>query len=391
MKSFLFSYLIIIPWLINLNAANASIMTCQESPAATVFVPFELEIDPMERLLLINIENDPDSIYIGFEPQVFDDDINGRGMLIIGWRFDGRVDVYHQPGLKPDPYKFNIAGKGLAHIAERLLEGAFLEINDQGAQTWFSFADVYDRPIEISLSESHPAKRRPFGLLAPMGHATENPRGLPLVLLHDFYFVRRAHTELTVEINGRHHKPDKLPMPLNGRRMYFARYSPDPLILTLNPEKNASLQVLPVENDGHAYTGNTSIELTDHATAPGIKSLSRSYKHHTVTLSFAPAFPNLKELIDGEIMEGQFDVKGHSSTGKVAGVYRVEKLNGSIEISMTPSKGWIPNERSWSLRFLYSINRIFKSWPSTYTWTAVLTPEEAGEYEIASNWQRNGT
>jgi hypothetical protein len=46
--------------------------------------PFCIDIDPMERLLLVNFEKDPDTIYIGFEPQVFDDPINGRGHLVIG-------------------------------------------------------------------------------------------------------------------------------------------------------------------------------------------------------------------------------------------------------------------------------------------------------------------
>ena len=37
------------------------------------YSPFTLTVDPMERLLLINITADPDEVYIGFEPQVFDD------------------------------------------------------------------------------------------------------------------------------------------------------------------------------------------------------------------------------------------------------------------------------------------------------------------------------
>ena len=61
--------------------------------------PFQISIDPMERLLLVNFEKDPDTFYVGFEPQVFDDNVNGRGHLIIGWRVDGKVDVYHEPGL----------------------------------------------------------------------------------------------------------------------------------------------------------------------------------------------------------------------------------------------------------------------------------------------------
>ncbi len=91
--------------------------------------PFRIDIDPMERLLLINIENDPDSLYIGFEPQVFDDQINGSGQLVIAWRVDGKVDVYHQPGLKLSPEKYNIAGKGLANMLEREMPDAFFFVS----------------------------------------------------------------------------------------------------------------------------------------------------------------------------------------------------------------------------------------------------------------------
>lgn len=33
--------------------------------------PFNIVVDPMQRLLLINFEKDPDRLYVGFEPQVF--------------------------------------------------------------------------------------------------------------------------------------------------------------------------------------------------------------------------------------------------------------------------------------------------------------------------------
>lgn len=50
----------------------------------------------MAGLLLINFEQNPDTIYAGFEPQAFDDKVHGRGLLVIGWRANGRVDVFYQ-------------------------------------------------------------------------------------------------------------------------------------------------------------------------------------------------------------------------------------------------------------------------------------------------------
>ena len=198
-------------------------------------LPFRIDVDPMERLLLINFEKDPDSLYIGFEPQVFNDTINGSGHLVIGWRIDGKVDVYYQPGLKLDPEKYDIAGKGLANMVVREMKDAFYEITDSGVQALYEFNDFHDRPVTLRINESNSKKRKPFGLLAPMGSVAENPSAMPLVLLHDFYFVRKKHTEVLVSIAGTEHKPDELPVPMDGRKMYFMRYSPEPLIATLNP------------------------------------------------------------------------------------------------------------------------------------------------------------
>ncbi|MBP3192876.1 hypothetical protein [Natronogracilivirga saccharolytica] len=356
--------------------------------AGFICTPFELVINPMERLLLINIENDPDSLYIGFEPQVFDDEINGSGILVIAWRTDGRVDVYHQPQLQPDPARYDIAGKGLAHMIEHPLEGAYLEVDDRGAQTWFAFEDIDGRPVEVTVSEAHPARRKPFGLLAPMGDAAESPSAMPLVLLHDFYFVRRSHTRISVRIGGRHHRPDTLPMPLDFRRMYFARYSADPLIVTMNPAFNGKLNPLKVSDNGYANTGDTRYELIQAGGKTGIKSISRCHKHHKVSLNFTPAFPDVLSLADSTESGGDFEIHGHPSTGKVGGVYTVGKRDGVTRISMTPSRGWIPNESKWSLRFLYTVGKVFKSWPKTYTWTATLTSDKSGQLQMVSAWQR---
>lgn len=58
-------------------------------------LPIRLGIDPMEKLLVASFKGDPE--FEGFEPQVFDDPINGKGMRVLRYRKDGKVDVYWQP------------------------------------------------------------------------------------------------------------------------------------------------------------------------------------------------------------------------------------------------------------------------------------------------------
>jgi len=125
--------------------------------------PFRIDIDPIERLLLVNLEQDPDTTYVGFEPQVFDDPVNGRGHLVIGWRQDSHVDVFYQAGLRLDPAKYDIAGQGLANKVERELVGATFEINEFGVQAHYEFEDVHNRPVLIHINEQSPRARKPFG------------------------------------------------------------------------------------------------------------------------------------------------------------------------------------------------------------------------------------
>jgi hypothetical protein len=195
--------------------------------------------------------------------------------LIIGWRKDKKVDVYHQKSLDPDPLKYNIAGAGLNEMIPVNMEKAFFEVNDFGVQAHYKFKDILDREVEIYISERNKRKRKPFGLLAPMGDAATNPTSLPMVILHDFYFVRKNHTDIKVSINYNSHKLDGLPFLMDWQKMTFARYSPKPLIATLNPEHNGVLTNLDTVMGQKSFVKgncNYQIEWTDQTAA--IKSMS---------------------------------------------------------------------------------------------------------------------
>jgi hypothetical protein len=78
-------------------------------------LPIRLGIDPMERLQIAGLNGDPE--FEAIEPQVFDDDANGRGMQVLRHRHDGRVDIYHQHGVKVnlECYAFST---GIAELVE---------------------------------------------------------------------------------------------------------------------------------------------------------------------------------------------------------------------------------------------------------------------------------
>jgi len=352
-----------------------------------VFSPFRLVVDPMERLLLVNFEKDPDEVYLGFEPQVFDDEIHGKGLLVIGWRVDGRVDVYHQSSLLLDKDTYDITGKGLADMVERPLDGALFEIGERGIRVNIRFEDKSDRWVQLRITESHPKKREPFGLLAPMGQAAEKPSAMPLVLLHDFYFVRKKHTEIEIKIGEKIHQPDSMPLPLDWTSMYFSRYSPDPLILTFNPAQDAPLEPVALQDNGGGYVKSNQYEFSLNDDKLEIVRINALYLHHQVRLNFSPAFPQINMIKDGADVSGKFTLTGHPSTGKITGEYKVSKYDGNIQIRLAPTGGWQPNEKKWSLRFLYTVAKIFKNWPKTYLWKGEISKDEDG-LKLVSKWER---
>lgn len=356
-------------------------------PSSVIYSPFGFHVDPMVRLLLVNIENDPDSLYLGFEPQVFNDSINGQGMLVIAWRIDGYVDVYHQPGLRPDAEKYDIAGKGLANMQQRELDSAFFYITQQGAQAWLQWEDIAGRLIEIRVEETNSRSRKPFGLLAPMGHAAQNPSALPLVLLHEFYFVRQKDSEISVLINGRAYQPDKLSLPIDRQRMYFARYCSDPLIATLNPAMDGMLSPLQQQDPFRAVGHNNYFELVHIQGKYHLKSMYTYSGDHELRMDFEPAFPNIAQWNDTVPVSGQFTIQAGHSTGAIKGHYSLIYEDGEFLVRMSPCEGWKPRPDKLSLRFLFTVAKVFRQWPASYVWQARIRVEEHGAM-MKSQWER---
>lgn len=357
----------------------------------SVLFPFSIEIDPMERLLLVNFEKDPDSVYVGFEPQVFKDDKNGFGHLIIGWRPDKKIDVYHQRSLHPDPSKYSIAGAGLNRMIPVDMEQASYEVNDFGVQAEYKFKDLMGRTVEIAISEKNPKKRKPFGLLAPMGDAATHPTSLPLVILHDFYFVRKEQTDILVSINNRSHKLDELPVPIDFQKMTFARYSPKPLIATLNPAHDGVLETVDLELEQRTFeNGNRIYEFEWSDKTASIKSMSVKNKIHMLKMDFSPSFPDLNAISSNTSRKGRFAISGHESVGSVSGEYAIQSKKESVALRMTPSNGWKPNTTKLSTWFLFTIVKVFKKWPATYQWNAELHKNPDGTWHMHSKWMRTG-
>jgi hypothetical protein len=362
----------------------------QNTRSAGCFSPFNLKCDVMERLLLINFEKDPDSVYIGFEPQVFDNPVKGRGLLVIAWRLDGRIDVYHQPGLTLTREDYDIVGKGLCDFVVASFDGGHFDIGERGVDLALDFTDKAGRPVSLRIHERHPRRRKPFGLLAPFPSGTENPPALTLALLHDFYFVRRAQTEISVTIDGRQHQLDLLPAPIDGTRMYFVRYSPDAFIVLWNETRDGPLTPLRVDGDRAVDADGVVYEISERDGQPEISAFEAHSDRHQVRFAFDPPFPNVIDLRDGARIAGTFSIDLEKAIGQITGHYQVQRRADCVEISISPTGGWRPRISKLSLWIMFTAAKVFKSWPKAYQWHARMDVSQPAAPVIRSRWQRSG-
>ncbi len=352
-----------------------------------MYSPFSLKISPMERLFLINFEKDPDEIYIGFEPQWFDDESYGTGLRIIAWRKDGYIDVYQQPGLTRED-RIDVAGKGLADTTVTPMTHAHFNVTPRGVDAAFAFEDKTGRSVDVEIIEKSRKPTRPFPLLAPVGSSSESPTSLPVYLMFKFDFVRRAHTDVSIKIDGRTHQADPFPFPLNGSRVYYMRYSGDTFLVDWCPAQSHILEPLTGEGDKLYSPDNTLYEFSEHLNSPAFSRIHARRNNHAFTAEFSPAFPEITHIKDHTSMKGEFVLGADPSAGVVKGTYEVHRSGDAVNITLLPSGGWEPRPETVFLRFLFSTIKMFRQWPKTYMWQAQIQLKEGAPPLMESMWTR---
>jgi hypothetical protein len=350
-------------------------------------VPFHLKVDPMKRLLVIDFERDPDPLYQNFEIQVFDDNVHGRGLMLIAARRDKKVDIYHQPGLDLRKTDYDIVGKGLDEMLERPMERARFEVGQYGVDVQVSFDDKLGRPIQVRICEQADKAPNPFHMLAPLGSGSENPPSLPLVLLYDFYFVRRAGTEVEIIIDGVSHRPDRMPFPMDGSRVHFIRYSADPFILTWNEKVDGTLMPLLAQRTGERTSGEVVYNLADNQGHLELSGMRPAQARRDIRFVFDPPFPDITCLRDGAAGGGDF-ILWMENIGTLEGMYSFQRNGEQVHVEARPTRGWQPRVRHASAKIIFSLARVFRDWPKTYRWKASIDLSKPESPRMKSGWSR---
>ncbi|MFN2430836.1 MAG: hypothetical protein ABR574_12520, partial [Cryomorphaceae bacterium] len=182
-----------------------------------------------------------------------------------------------------------------------------------------------------------------------------------------------------------------LPVRMDWQKMTFARYSPKPLIATLNREYSGVLEGFDVE------IGQESFEKDDYSyemewvhQKARIKSMNIGNRIYQITMNFTPPFPCLNTIKENIEIKGRFGISGHESVGSISGDYTIRPAGESVDISLVPSGGWKPKTTKFSTWFLFSVAKVFKKWPTTYRWDATMQKRPSGSWHMQSKWSRTG-
>lgn len=341
-----------------------------------IALPFKIEIDPMERLIVIELKNDPE--YEMIEPQLFNDPVNGIGLRVILYRKDRLVDIYWQAGVKVNRATITI-GAGIGHFQETSFSNSEFEITDQGINLEIRFIDAYGRQIELKITERADSKT-PFPFLAPVGKDIKNPRRLFLAYMMQFDFVYKKGTCFYGAIGDRQITPGSFPLRRKRNKVFFIRYAGFPVVGTLNPPMN-EVMVFRAETPGAYKVDGMLVAVGKNLELQKVQVLEDGKK---IELDFPEGFPNLLDIIDGYAVKGKwiYRISDMIITG---GTYLINRKNGTVDLEFDVLNEWRPVNIPFSFKVFTFIVRSFRKWPTTYLWKGRVN---LVNHSLTGEWRR---
>ncbi|NJD54024.1 MAG: hypothetical protein FIB07_14290 [Candidatus Methanoperedens sp.] len=352
-------------------------MTAGARSPRQILLPFRLDIDPMERLLVADFKDDPE--FKGLEPQVFDDPINGRGMRVLRYRKNGKVDVYWQQGVMVDRSTLAV-GTGIEDFMETNIEPARFELTERRVDLHVAFIDAQGRKVELRVHEDIHGKRG-FPLLAPVGADVEKPPRLMLVFMPDIDLVRRSGSLVEGRIGDRTLRPASLPILLNWQRVWFVRYVERPIIGILNPPMSRPVAVeLPTP-------GSADVEgMTVVADGDGsVTRISVGQEPQKVEVGFSPSFPNIHEIPYRGSVAGKWTI--HIAGVKITGgSFSASRTGNRVAVELDVIGHWKPSGLPLSMEIFTRLMPMFRTWPATYRWRGIV--ELGSAPTMSGAWER---
>jgi hypothetical protein len=93
----------------------------------------------------------------------------------------------------------------------------------------------------------------------------------------------------------------------------------------------------------------------------------------TVRLAFDPALPDLTALPDGARRDGSWSVSA-DAVRLTGGRWFVERDGDQVQAGLDVTEHWRPRRLPLVMRVVTTVVPVFRRWPTTYRWRAVLGP-----------------
>jgi len=325
-------------------------------------VPFVLQADVLDRMLNLEIADDP--FYAGLEIQGFDDSRHGRGVCVFFERKpDRKIDVYYEQGLQLDPARYAIGG-GLGEWVETEFQVARLSVGSDGIDAEARFTDVHGRPIVLRIADPH-RRRRWATFLAPGGVAITDPDSLPLWWMTRFDLLRRGGPAPVIRIDGRDATLGRLPGERLMRRRLI-KVAADLCLVYLNPA------------DADPGTNDNEIATSDR----GVETITAHAGDHPVRVRFDPPFPDLAAAPHPEGGAWQLAIDSQPIIG---GTWTAARDGDDVHVGIDVTQGWRPRGLPLLMKVVTRVLPVFRTWPTTYRWRGTVhlddTPEATGAWE----------
>lgn len=355
-------------WEAHRPASTAAIDEAPYRRAGTtreVMLPLVVHSAPITKLALLQFAPDADEVYAALEPQWLDGP-GERGWRVIAYRHDGYVDFYDDHALTIDPAtRSQVTGKGLHDHVNVDLSGTVFERDDRGrAHIHVSFTDTAGRLIAVRIDESTTRRSAPTNLLAPVGTGSVAPDYLPLFIMNEFDFIRLGGTRFDAAIDGRPAglEPFPVPLPMQGQRRSYARYTTDAEIIAVF---DATVATLPTA---------TTRPGTDVVDRDGVEYLFAGDGLERIRV-------NNSEIVFEPVLdltstgEGQVTITSYPEHGTIEAAYRITGDEEAAELAIDVDRVTVPHQRDLLSRLIVNDRTVFGTWPTKYQFRA--------EYDLA--------
>ena len=356
-----------------LDKRSNSLKIYESSPKNMVFSLFNFTTDNIDRLMLINFEEDP--IYYAIELQIIR--IAGKKLpMVIMFRKDDLMDIYYTNKAVIE-YRKKLIEDLLPNVSFNELDNIDFrfQIDDMGLDAYLFLKDKLEQDIEFKIKENMPG-RELTAMLNPIGAVNKKPQYFPIVYLKKFGMVIKKDTEIFVKIHGVLRKPVEIPFRMNGIHIYLARFSLEPIICNWNNKYSGRLNSIlidPLNID--VKEENLSYIILNNGGYYEIKKISGKDEFgHSISFEFSPAIPNLLNLKNNVNTKGKFSCWIDDRKVIFAGEFHINRVSNIISFSIQPLKGWQPFPG--------------KLWLKTYKWTAEIEIQTDNYLSINSYWKR---